>query len=56
MAKKKKLKKHELIRKKIEHMNKADELYCNINSCNPSDYMRGKINVYQDLTNFINRL
>ena len=53
---KKKLKKHKQILKEIDRMNKADEQHCNLNCCDPSDFMRGKANVYSDLTNFINNL
>ena len=49
-------KKHEKIRKEIKRMNRADETYCNINSCTPSDFMMGKAEVYRLLLNFIDKL
>jgi hypothetical protein len=49
-------KKHEKIRKEIDRMRKADDNHLLINDCSPTDYMRGKANVYTDLLNFINKL
>ena len=49
-------KKHEKIRKEIKRMQKADNTYCDLNSCDPTDFMRGKTNVYQNLINFIDNL
>ena len=52
----KKEKKHQKIRKEIERMREADTRYCDMNSCKPTDFMRGKTMVYEDLLKFIDKL
>ena len=51
-----KQKKHERIRDEIERMDRADNLYCDINNCAPTDFMNGKKKVYVELLKFINKL
>jgi len=50
------VKKHEKIRKEIERMREADTQHCMQNSCDPTDFMRGKTSVHQDLLKFIDNL
>ena len=52
----KKEKKHQKIRKEIERMREADTRYCDMNSCEPTDFMQGKTMVYDQLEKFINNL
>ena len=49
-------KKHEKIREEIKRMRKADDDFCYNNNQGQTDFQRGKIMVYQDLINFIDKL
>lgn len=49
-------KKHEKIKAEIQRMEKADDQFCDINDCAPTDYMNGKKRVYVELLKFINDL
>jgi len=51
-----KQKKHQRIRDEIERMREADTRFCDMNSCEPTDFMRGKTMVYEDLLKFIDKL
>jgi len=51
-----KQKKHQRIRDEIERMVEADTQHCMQNSCEPTDFMRGKTMVYEDLLKFIDNL
>lgn len=52
----KKVKKHQKIQEEINRMRKADDVYCDLNSCSPNEFMNGKTRVYQDLLRFIAKL
>ena len=49
-------KKHMKIRKEIERMHEADDDFSYNNNQGLTDFMRGKIMVYQNLLNFIDKL
>jgi hypothetical protein len=55
-VKKKGKKKHEKILAEVERQLKANDRYCMVNSCEPTDYMGGSNNVLEELKIFINKL
>ena len=60
MAKKKKKtnkrKKYQQIRDEIDRMREVDNFHNQLNDTTPNEFQSGKIKVYTDLIQFINRL